>query len=159
MRKNQSLPLYRTFTNWIISVVIGSLLLPFACFAVGGNNVYTSYKVISDETFGMILFSMVFSAVFSAPALVILFFAHWILNNKTEGLKNHQLIQNGVHIFAALATFIVMGILFGNNDRNFLFAIILAYFPTGIVVWNITYWLYKKKKVLHKINSEILDEV
>ena len=157
MKKTRLIPLYRTFTNWIITVAIGSALLPFVSFIVGGNGFFSGNKVISDETLPMILFSIVISAICSIPALLVLFFAHWILNNSTPVWKNHQLIQNGVHLFVALATFTVMGISFGNNDRNFLWVLVLAYTPTGIITWNLTYWLCKRKKEVEVINSEVLD--
>ena len=160
MKKDRLIPLYRTFTNWLITVAVGSALLPFVSLVLGGNGVFTGHRGVSDETLMMILLSMLVSAVFSIPALLILFFTHWILNSSTHVWKKHQLVQNCVHLFVALGTFTVLGISFEHHERSLIGALILAYVPTGIIVWNITYWLYKRKKALHKItNNEVLDEL
>lgn len=157
MKQTRLIPLYRTFTNWIIIVAIGSILLPVVSQMLGGNSTFSGHTLFDDETLGLILISMIASAIFSIPALVVMFIGHLILNRKVQTPRKHQLIQNSVHLFAALITFGVMKVEMGTNDAGFVIAIAFAYLPVGIVVWNITYLLYKRKKILVAEKSDLLD--
>ena len=137
------IPLYVTFTNWILTVLAGSLLLPFTSGSYGEG-------VIVGVSF-------ILSALCSLPALILLLFIHLVLNKKVKTLQNHQLIQNGFHLLVTVLTFSVLWTKFGSpSERSFFLAIIFTYSPIGFIIWNITYWSYKRKKTE---NTDAIDKV
>ncbi len=162
MRTRKNVPLFYTFTNWLITVVLGSALLPIVASAFGENNELTNKTYFDDDTAGIIVISMIASAVCSLPALVVLFITHLLLNRSEQNMNNHQAIQNVVHIAVSVLTFLVFAINMGMGarDAKFLYAIAFTYAPVGLIVWNFTY-LLRRRKAVNPVgsNDEVLDEL
>lgn len=155
------IPLYRTFTNWLIIVVVGSVFLPFV-----GNLLFSAISefrhIEFDDKLGFImLISMVCSAICSIPALIIMFVAHLLLNRKGLPFKEHRYYQNLVHLGVSVLTFGVMLMIIGTGKKelNFIGSLAVTYPFVGLVVWNITYMLYKNRQGIAVVNQEVLDEL
>jgi ABC-type sulfate transport system permease component len=155
------IPLYRTFTNWIIIVVIGSVFLPFI-----GNLLFSGISEFrrvrfDEEMLSIMVISMACSALCSIPALIIMFVAHLILNKKEFPFKEHRFYQNLVHLGVSVLTFGVMLMIVGTGKKelNFVGALAVTYPLVGLVVWNITYMIYKNKQSIVAENQELLDEL
>lgn len=160
MTTKKRIPIFYTFTNWIITVILGSLLLPAVGSAIGGNNEFSVKHYFDDDTLGIVLISMVASAVCSLPALIVLFIAHLILNRSQHEINNHQMIQNVVHIGVSFLTFLVFALnMNGSSDKKFLYPIAITYTLVGMIVWNITYLLRRRRVVEEFSNEEVLDEL
>ena len=156
MKNAGLIPVSVTFVNWVIAIGAGSGLLPIVSLILGGNEIFVPGKFLSAETLGLLLFSIFFSAIFSVPAMLILFFTHLILNRKIATLRNHQLIHNGIHVLVALVIFILLR---GEFDPAFIVAAAISYSLAGLLVWNITYRSYKRKKLNPQVNYDVEKKV
>ncbi len=160
--KTFRIPIYITFTNWLIIVVIGSLLCPHIGQALTGEAAFGGSRNSAQELLGVSLICMVASALCSLPALILMFVAHLLLNKKEVSKKRHMLVQNLVHIGVSILTFGVMYLLvtdFGRHSRDveFIGLLMLSYLPVGLIVWAITYGICKEKDVQIVKNGDVLD--
>jgi len=160
MATGKNVPIFYTFTNWIITVIVGSIMLPAFGNLLGGHSDISAKTYFDGDTLGIILISMIVSAVCSLPALIVLFVTHLILNRNQENIRTHQFTQNVVHVVVSVFTFGVFAMYMDTrNDFEFLWSIAVTYPFVGIVVWNITYLLRRKKAVNQVSNDEVLDEL
>lgn len=144
MEQLHRIPVYRTFINWILTVITGSILFPIV------NGEYNSGFL------EVIFISMIASSMYSLPAVLVMFFAHILLNKYVKNRRNHQLLQNSVHLFVIIITFGVLACGFGEDTKKLFPAIVIAYSSAGLFIWNMTYWMYGKKK---NADSDLMDEL
>ena len=116
---------------------------------------------MGEQILGIMGISMICSAICSIPALIIMFVAHLILNRKELPFNEHRFYQNLVHLGVSILTFGVMLMIAGTGKKelNFVGALAVTYPFVGLIVWNITYFLYKNRIAVKAINAEVLDEV
>ena len=116
----------RVLTNWILAVLVGSILLPICIGA-------------PDPVFMAI--SLAISAVLSLPALGIFFLLNTLLNKRPAyTLRKRLLVHNGIHLLVAAATFITFYASIGIN--SFADGILLpgiVYTVVGMSIWSYTF--------------------
>lgn len=156
--KTLKVPVYFTFTNWLIIVIAGSLLCPFVGHLITGQGAFSGRRDSIEDSFEVAALCMLVSAVFSLPALIIMLVTHLMLNRNGVSKKRHMLVQNMVHLGVSLLTFGVIYSLTGFDDIEFLVILILSYVPVGLLVWNITYSLQKEKATHVVKGADVLDE-
>jgi len=157
--KTLKVPIYLTFTNWLIIVVIGSLLCPYIGELMDGGVIGNSNRA-SEQAMEISLMCMAASAVCSLPALIIMFVVHLLLNREGVSKKKHMLIQNAVHLGVSILTF---GVLYGmsgfGREGDLIVVLVASYVPVAIIVWNITYAFQKEKTTeAIKTGADVLDE-
>src|SRR6218665_234018 len=124
--------IYLTFTNWLIIVVLGSLICPYVGEAISDRPFIGGSRQSAEDALGISLMCMLVSAVCSLPALIFMFVAHLLLNKNKVSKMKHQLIQNVVHLGVAVLTFGVMFILMGmdratDQDLDFILILFFSY--------------------------------
>lgn len=157
MKQITHIPVWRTFLNWIISVIAGSILWPviMSMFKDGPGHI--------DEVGNIILISAVVAALTSLPAMLILLFTTWQLNKQEMSRKQYINIHMLVHVVVAFLTFFVI-YLFASRDigREFFPFLVLGvtYTVVGITTWAVTFAIYRKKQVHRtELREDILDEL
>lgn len=121
--------------NWILTIVFGSLLLPF------------SEKLIPEREFifgfELVPFVLIFGLFTSIPALVLMLLFNYSLEENRMKMQNKIITLWVLNTLAISATFLV---LFGNKSFfNDLIYIILPY-----VLVNSVYYAYFNAKPYHK---------
>ena len=99
---------FKSVMQWVLTVVIGSLTVSFIESKYFNEFVTTTNQLI-DSTFSMAGISIVVSAVFSLPALIILLFIRH--RNKLNEL-NYPVSRNRVLITHALVSFVTFTVIF-----------------------------------------------
>jgi hypothetical protein len=156
MKQTIRIPVWRTFLNWIIAIVAGSILWPIimSLFKNGPKEL--------EEIGGIVLISAVLSALTSLPAMLILVFANWQLNKQEMPRSRYHGIHILIHIAVALLTFCVIYYFSGPLGREFFPFVVLAgtYTVAGITTWAITFRIYRNKQVKRTdLREDILDEI
>jgi hypothetical protein len=156
MQQVTRIPLWRTFLNWIISVIVGSILWPviMSVFESGPNGI--------DDIGGVILISGVFSGLTSLPAMLILLVVNWQLNKHELPRARYHGIHAALHVGVALLTFFVIYLFTGNLGKEFFPFIVLGttYTVVGITTWFVTFRIYRNKEVNRTgLREDILDEL
>lgn len=152
--KTFRIPIYFTFVNWLIVVIVGSLLCPLFAELIlehGGG-----FNFDSIELIGM---CSLLSAIFSLPALIILLVTHVILNRRADSKLSFTLIHNLVHFTVALITFFVIFAAIDFDEGDEILVLICSYVPIAIFIWNLTYYFRKEQEVGKPKNNEVLDEI
>lgn len=157
--KTLKVPIYLTFANWLIIVIIGSLLCPYVGEAIT-NRGFAGGSNASEKTLQISLMCMAISAVCSLPALIIMFLTHLFLNKGNVSKKKHMLIQNAVHLGVSVLTFGVLYSMSGiGREADFIVILVVSYVPVAIIVWNITYAFQKEKTTqVARSGTDVLDE-
>lgn len=157
MKQIIHIPLWRTTVNWILAVIIGSILWPFMAyiFAMGGGD-----NDLPELFFAVIGVSFILSGLCSLPALILLLVLNKMLNNKQGSLSQFKNTHRIVHIVLAFLTFFVIGLLAGLNVReNYVVLLIGAvYTVCGMMLWEYTFFKVKKSlRPEEQENDELLD--
>lgn len=156
MKRPTKIPVWRTFLNWIIAVLIGSFIWPLLASLVkeGPNDL--------EEIGGFMVLSVMVSAMFSFPTILLMTLANWILNKQELERKAYQLIHLAIHLFLAMLTFVVLYVFADglSDSETFQFLLIAcSYTLAGICTWAVTFAIYRRKaKAPSPYSSEILDE-
>jgi len=156
MKPSLNIPLYRTFLNWIIAVITGSILWPMVYW------LFDHKEIRVDDAGGIMLISMVLSGLFSLPAMLIMLFAGWQLNKQQLIPSAYVRIHVAIHLMVALLTFFIIYVFVnrGLGNDGFGFIVLAAtYTIVGLTTWSTTFWMYKKKlKYGHFQQTELLDD-
>lgn len=119
----------KVFQNWILTVIIGSVIWPMCMGA--------------PHPFVMFI-SVIISGAWSLPALGIFFLVNAILNKPPAySLRKSLIIHNGIHLLIAAATFSVFNVLMRFTGEYILIGPV--YTVIGLFVWNYTYWKLAKR--------------
>lgn len=130
---------FKSVMQWVLTVVIGSLTVSFIESKYFNEFVTTTNQLI-DSTFSMAGISIVVSAVFSLPALIILLFIRH--RNKLNEL-NYPVSRNRVLITHALVSFVTFTVIFlidiysGKNLDQFIILCGVTYPAIGHIIWYI----------------------
>jgi hypothetical protein len=156
MKQATRIPVWRTFLNWIIAVVAGSILWPIimSLFRNGPKEL--------DAVGGFMLISAVVSALTSLPAMLILLFANWQMNKQEMPRSRYRGIHILIHMGVAILTFCVIYYFAEPSKREFFPFLVLAatYTVVGITTWAITFRIYRNKQVNRTdLREDILDEI
>lgn len=156
MNSSFYIPLYRTFLNWIISVILGSILWP--CFYW----FFDRTEIHFDDAGGIMLISMILSGLSSLPALLILLFVSWKLNKRDLVPNAYLQIHVVSHLLVALLTFFVIYVFvndgIGNDGLGYL-VVAATYTIVGLTTWFVTFSIYKRKaKYADLQQTELLDD-
>ncbi|MES2555271.1 MAG: hypothetical protein V4604_03920 [Bacteroidota bacterium] len=157
MKQPTNIPVWRTFLNWIIAVLIGSFIWPLlaSLFKDGPNDL--------DEIGGLMMLSAIVSAMTSFPTILLMTLANWILNRQQLERKAYQLIHLAVHLFLAMLTFFVLYIFADHLSKTEAFQFLLiafSYTLAGVCTWAVTFAIYRRKAQAPSPHSdEILDEI
>lgn len=150
------IPLYRTFLNWIISVILGSVLWPCIYWFFDRTEVHL------DDAGGIVLISIIISGLFSLPAMLILLFASWKLNKQYLIPKVYVQIHVAAHLLVALLTFFVIYVLTttGIGSKGLIYLVVAStYTAVGLTTWFVTFSIYKRKaKDVYLQQTELLDD-
>ena len=157
MKQPAKIPVWRTFLNWIIAVLIGSFIWPLmASLFKGGPNDF-------EEVGGIMLISIVVSGMTSFPTILLMTLANWILNKRELERKAYQLIHLAIHLFLAMLTFFVLYVFADHLSDKEAFQFLLiafSYTLAGICTWAVTFAIYRRKALAPSPHSsEILDEI
>lgn len=157
MQQVTRIPIWRTFLNWIISVIAGSILWPLVM------SLFESGPYRADDVWGLMVISAIFAAGTSLPAMLILLLVNWQLNKQEMPRRQYHGIHIGIHLGVAFLTFLVI-YLFAAGDlgRDKFPFIVLAFTYTivGMTCWLITFGIYRKKQVHRtELRDDILDEL
>lgn len=157
MNQPTKIPVWRTFLNWIIAVLIGSFIWPLlASLFKGGPNEL-------DEIGGIMLLSVVVSGMMSFPTILLMTLANWILNKRELERRAYQLIHLAIHLFLAMLTFFVIYAFTDHLSKKEAFQFLLiaaSYTLAGISTWAVTFAIYRRKALVPSpYSSEILDEI
>jgi len=142
MNPSIKIPAWRIFTNWIIAVLTGSIVWPLVTSLSTG-------ELQMDKYAPVIVLSMVFSALCSLPAIIILLIAHIVLNNRNVSLKDHRRIHTTIHLLAGVLTFTVIYLIFAKNESAVVvwtLVIPLTYMAAGFTTAMVTYRIYEKRQ-------------
>ncbi|MDH4473966.1 MAG: hypothetical protein QE487_15270 [Fluviicola sp.] len=157
MKLPTKIPVWRTFLNWIIAVLIGSFIWPLlaSMFKGGPDDL--------EEAGALMLISVMISGMTSLPTILLMTLANWILNKRELERKAYQLIHLAIHLFLAMLTFFVLYVfadhLSGTETFQFLL-IAFSYTLAGICTWAVTFAIYRRKALAPSpYSSEILDEI
>ncbi|MBI3240370.1 MAG: hypothetical protein HYZ43_16245 [Flavobacteriia bacterium] len=157
MKQPTHIPVWRTFLNWIIAVLIGSALWPLlaSLFKGGPDDL--------EEAGGLMLISVIMSGMTSFPTILLMTLANWQLNKRQLERRAYQLIHMAIHLFLAMLTFFVLYVfadgLSGTETFQFLL-IAVSYTLAGICTWAVTFVIYRRKvNAPSPYASEILDEI
>lgn len=155
MQQATRIPVWRTFLNWIISVIVGSILWPLL-------TVFFDEHTDADDLGLAILLSIMLSAAASFPAMLILLFTNWQLNKQEMPRQQYLGIHTLVHVGVAILTFFVIYLFVNDGFSRDLFPFLLlavTYTVVGVTTWLITFSIYRKKQV-HRTEQreDILDE-
>lgn len=159
MNAKNKIPIWRNFTNWGITVILGSIVWPIVSLLFKDSSGY--YIEIKEDILGNAFISIIASAICSLPALLILCLTIYFLNKEPIPLAKHQWIQNSIHIVVSIATFGVIGFLSDVSLKDIdseILAIPFTYTTIGIITWNITYYLHRKKVKESIPTDNLLDE-
>lgn len=136
------IPAWRILTNWIIAVLTGSLLSALY------NSLYKGGGQLED-LIGSTIIAVVFSAIFSFPAVGILLIAHVVLNDRNVSLKDHRRIHMLIHLLVSVLTFAVIA--WANFDGREIFSslgpwlVAISYIASGLTTAFVTYRIYEKR--------------
>lgn len=149
------IPLYRTFLNWIIAVLLGSILWPMVYW------VFDRSEIRLGDVGGIVLISMILSGLSSLPALAILLVTSWQLNKRDMIRAAYVRVHAAIHLLVALLTFLIIYVFsndgFGGEALVYL-VIAATYTAVGLTTWSITFLIYKKKaKRIPMQPTELLD--
>lgn len=157
MKQPTHIPLWRTFLNWIIAVVIGSITWPLlaAMFEDGPNDL--------EEVTGFMVISAIMSAMTSIPTILLMTLANWLLNRRQLERGAYQLLHIAIHLFLAILTFLVLFVFAGHLSKTETFQFVLiafSYTLAGVCAWSVTFAIYRRKaKAPSPYAEEILDEI
>jgi drug/metabolite transporter (DMT)-like permease len=157
MKSSTHIPVWRTFLNWIIAVLIGSVIWPvLSLFFKGGPDDL-------EEAGALMLISAVVSAMTSFPTILLMTLVNWQLNKRDLVRKAYQLIHTAIHLFLAMLTFFVLYIFADHLSSTEAFQFLLiafSYTLAGICTWTVTFAIYRRKALSPSpYASNILDEV
>lgn len=157
MHQPTKIPVWRTFLNWIIAVLIGSFIWPLlaSLFKGGPDDL--------EEAGVLMLISVVMSGMMSFPTILLMTLANWILNKQELERRAYQLIHLAIHLFLAMLTFFVIYAFTDHLSKTEVFQFLLisvSYTLVGICTWAVTFALYRRKAAAPSpYSSEILDEI
>jgi hypothetical protein len=156
MKQVMHIPIWRTFLNWVIALVIGSILWPLIA------GIFENGPKQFEEMGGVMLISMILGGLTSLPAMLLLLLTNWQLNKHELSSGSYIRTHILVHILVAILTFFVI-YLFVSRDigRSMFLYIVLAssYILTGIGTWSVTFMIYKRKALEKpERRDDILDE-
>lgn len=155
MNKTYKIPAYFTIINWLIAVVLGSLLIPVTSSFSRKNFISFNEKYL-ETALG---FAAV-SAVLSIPAILLLLISNIILNRRELPKVKYLLIQNAVHVGVTILTFAIISLLLeSRSDFVFILPVAITYFFAGTIAWGISAVIFKEKLGSNlSDNTELIDE-
>jgi len=140
MKNAVKIPAWRILTNWLITVVVGSIIWPVLAAIMSSSD--------GQELITVIFISMVLSATFSIPATLILYFTNLALNDNGSDVTVHRRVHMLVHALVGVATFAVLFFAIGVNEletADFFLSIPFVYIATGLVTSFFSYRMYSKE--------------
>lgn len=157
MKQPTKIPVWRTFLNWIIAVLIGSFIWPLIALLFKGG------PDDLEEAGAIMLISVVMSGMMSFPTILLMTLANWILNKRELERKAYQLIHLAIHLFLAMLTFFVIYAFADHLSETEAFQFLLiafSYTLAGVCIWAVTFAIYRRKATAPSpYSSEILDEI
>ncbi|ASS49102.1 MAG: hypothetical protein A3D31_04770 [Candidatus Fluviicola riflensis] len=156
MKQPTKIPVWRTFLNWIIAVLIGSFIWPLLALP------FTGGPDDLEEAGALMLISAAISGMTSFPTILLMTLANWILNKQQLERKAYQLIHFAIHLFLAMLTFFVLYVFADHLSKTEAFQFLLiafSYTLAGVCTWAVTFAIYRRKaQAPSPYSDDILDE-
>lgn len=118
------IPIWRTLVNWIAVVLLGSIISP---------------ALLGGFAPGIILLFLLFSSVFSLPALIIFVFVNMSMNKQQLPVARRRLNQALIHFGVSVLTFLVILFAFDFDELDFMLPVAATYTILGQIAWWITF--------------------
>ncbi|MES2555270.1 MAG: hypothetical protein V4604_03915 [Bacteroidota bacterium] len=142
MKQQLFIPVRITLLNWIITVLVGSFIYSLldAYFTKSGDSFYQIAQFAGV--------AIVFSGIYSLPALVVMLLVNWRLNKRLISPQKYQVIHTIVQLILVAGSF--SWLVLGNNgvtyvDLIYLLPLFVTYTGVTLIVWAITFSIYRPK--------------